>query len=86
MELYKQSLEISRHRGDQEGIAVALNNMALIHNSREEYDEALSLGLQAYKILKGQKSSYLQSSIIVLDNIKNKMGNEALVEKYEAKS
>jgi tetratricopeptide (TPR) repeat protein len=46
IELYNQSLEISKQLGDQQGIAYTLNNIALIYANKGEYEEALSHALE----------------------------------------
>jgi tetratricopeptide (TPR) repeat protein len=52
IKLYNQSLEISKHLGDQKGVASSLNNIGLIHGSKGEYDEAIKLYNQSLEISK----------------------------------
>jgi tetratricopeptide (TPR) repeat protein len=52
MQLYNQSLEISRRLGYQSMIARTLNNIALIHDKKGEYDQAMQLYNQSLEIKK----------------------------------
>jgi len=41
LELYNQSLEIARKLGDQLTVVLILNNIASLHVSKGEYEQAL---------------------------------------------
>jgi hypothetical protein len=78
-------LEIKRKIGDQQGLAYTLNNIAVIHKNKGEYEEALSHALGAYRILERLKSPELRP-LEMLSFIKEKLRSEAyerLVKKVE---
>jgi len=89
LELYNQSLEIARKLGDQLTVVLILNNIASLHVSKGEYEQALFHALQAHKILERFAiPSELQKSHDILGSIEGKLGSEAyqrLVKKVEGK-
>ena len=63
-----------------------MNNIAIIHDNKGEYDQARSHALQAYGILERLKSPELDRSVEILSYIKERLGSEAyetLVKKVE---
>lgn len=81
LEDFMESLELYEKSNHQEGIAVGLNNIGLIHNMLEDYDEAIQYHKRSIeKSLKLQDSSSFISNFLNLgvNYIGKKMPDSAL--------
>ena len=77
LNLYNESLKISREMGDRLRVANTLNRIAVAFLSKEEYEESLVNVIQAYAILeKLNLRPELQRSLDILGNIKDKLGGD----------
>jgi tetratricopeptide (TPR) repeat protein len=78
MELYKQSLEISKQLGDQQGAATTLTNIAEMHKNKGEYEESLFYVLQANTILERTDVPPRQFLLDILHYIESKFRKRSL--------
>jgi len=67
LELYNQSLNITKEIGEQQRIDMVLNSIGRIHHIKGKYDQALELGYQSLKIAKEIGDRYTVG--VTLNNI-----------------
>jgi hypothetical protein len=58
-------LDISEKIGDKQGIVASLNNIAVLHEQKGEYEEALSHVLEDYRIISKRNCNNFKAIIII---------------------
>ncbi|MEA3282352.1 MAG: tetratricopeptide repeat protein, partial [Euryarchaeota archaeon] len=76
LNLYNQSLEITKTLGDQIGIASTTEQIGTLHSSTKRYKEALKNFMAAAEIFENLDSPYLQTTLNDIDAMKQELGEK----------